>query len=212
MFVAFVAKTLGQLAPNLLRYLLHCAGHAVQRALVAPGDTSIPVDEDDAEPWEARNPTFPRLLALIFQQLKNSILVEVLEAVVGGVLGRYMGVRSDPRLRRFLEENRAPCVPALPWWCREMCDGAASRPLGIVGPVPVGAVAVAGAVGLVSVVAAGSGVSGPVGVMAGEVASLKAVWCGRWWCDPPGLGSPGVTAGVSGCLVWPLEVLPLCFR
>ena len=53
------------------------------------------VDEDGEKPTEARNPTFPQLLALIFQQLKNTILVEVLEAVAGQVLGKYMGFRSD---------------------------------------------------------------------------------------------------------------------
>ena len=44
----------------------------------------------------------------LFQQLKNAILVEVLEAVVGWVLGRYMGLRSDPRPLRFMEKKRAP--------------------------------------------------------------------------------------------------------
>ena len=64
-----------------------------------------------------RNPTFPQLLVLIFQQLKNTILVEALEAVAGSVLGKYMGFQSDQLLLLFFEENRAPCVPALPWWC-----------------------------------------------------------------------------------------------
>ena len=91
----------GQLAPELLRYLLLCAGQAAQRASVAAGDASTPVDEDGEEPAEARNPTFPQLRALIFQQLKYVILVEVLEAVAGRVLGKYMGFRSDQRLRRF---------------------------------------------------------------------------------------------------------------
>ena len=40
---------------------------------------------------EEHNLTFPQLLVLIIQQLKNTILVEVLEAVVGLVLGKYMG-------------------------------------------------------------------------------------------------------------------------
>ena len=52
-------------------------------ASVAAGDASTPVDEDGEEPAEERNPTFPQLQALIFQQLKNAILVEVLEAVAG---------------------------------------------------------------------------------------------------------------------------------
>jgi len=82
-FLAFVSTTLGQLAPELLRYLLLCAGQAAQRASVAAGDASTPVDDDGEEPAEARNPTFPQLRALIFQQLKNAILVEVLEAVAG---------------------------------------------------------------------------------------------------------------------------------
>ena len=91
---------------------------------------SVPGDEDsnsddaqrrpDAETEEACKPTFPQLQALIFQQLKNSVLIEVLEAVAGRVLDRCMGVRSDPLLHRFLEdsENHAPCVPqaALPRW------------------------------------------------------------------------------------------------
>ena len=58
-FLAFVATSLGQLAPELLRCLLMCAGQAAQKASVASEDTSIPVDEDDSEPEEARNPTFP---------------------------------------------------------------------------------------------------------------------------------------------------------
>ena len=97
-FLAFVATTLGQLAPELLCYLLLCAGQAAQRASVAAGDASTPVSEDGEEPAEARNPTFPQLLALIFQQLKNAILVEVLEAVVGQVLGKYMGFPLDQLL------------------------------------------------------------------------------------------------------------------
>ena len=90
-FLAFVATTLGQLALELLQYLLLCAGQAAQLASVAAGDASTPVDEDGEEPAEARKPTFPQLRALIFQQLKNTILVEVLEAVAGQVLGKYMG-------------------------------------------------------------------------------------------------------------------------
>ena len=83
MFLAFVVTTLGQLAQELLHYLLLCAGQAAQLASVTAGDVSTPVDEDGEEHAEARNPTFPQLLALIFQQLKNAILVEVLEAVAG---------------------------------------------------------------------------------------------------------------------------------
>ena len=60
---------------------------AAQKASVASGDAK-----------EAAGAHFP-------EQLKNSVLIEVLEAVAGRVLGRYMGVRSDPRLRRFLEET-----------------------------------------------------------------------------------------------------------
>ena len=41
-FIAFVATTLGQLAPDLLRYLLLCAGQAAQKASAASEDTSIP--------------------------------------------------------------------------------------------------------------------------------------------------------------------------
>ena len=52
--------------------------------------TCSTVDEDGEEPAEEHNPTFPQLLALIFQQLKNTILVEALEAVAGLVLGKYI--------------------------------------------------------------------------------------------------------------------------
>ena len=103
---------------------------------MASGDVSVPVDEDDAELEEARNPTSPQLLwALIFQQLKNSVLNEVpsLEAVAGRVLGRYKGVRTDPRLRRFLEGNRAQCVPAFPRWCRDAGTMAALGLWGLLG-------------------------------------------------------------------------------
>ena len=62
---------------------------------VAAGDAYTPVDDDGEEPAEARNPTFPQLQVLIFQQLKNAIPVEALEAVAGQVLGKYMGFRSD---------------------------------------------------------------------------------------------------------------------
>ena len=91
MFLAFVSTTLGQLAPELLFYLLLCEGQAAQRASVAAGDGSTPVDEDGEEPAEAHYPNFLQLLALIFQQLKSAILVEILEAVAGQVLGKYMG-------------------------------------------------------------------------------------------------------------------------
>ena len=74
MFLAFVAMPLGQLAPELLHYLQLCAGQAAQRASVAAGDVSTPVDEDGEEPAEEHNPTFPQLLVL-----KNTILVEVRE-------------------------------------------------------------------------------------------------------------------------------------
>ena len=141
----------------MLRYLLLCAGQAAQRASVAAGDASTPVDEDGEEPAEARNPTFPQLLVLIFQQLKNSILVEVLEAVAGQVLGKYMGFRSDQRLLLFFEENSAPCVPALPLWCWGLGAGVATGTGGPAGLAPPGAAAAPGAVGPVSVLVAGSG-------------------------------------------------------
>ena len=90
-FLAFVVTSLGQLAPELLCYLLLCVGQAAQLASVAAGDVSTPVDEDGEEPEEEHNPTFPQLLELIFQQLKTTILVEVLEAVAVRVLVKYMG-------------------------------------------------------------------------------------------------------------------------
>ena len=161
MFLAFVSTTLGQLAPELLRYLLLCAGQAAQWASVAAGDASTPVDEDGEEPAEARNPTLPQLRALIFQQLKKAILVEVLEAVAGRVLGRYMGFLLDQRLRRFFEENSAPCAPALPRWCWGLGAGVATGTGGPAGLAPPGAAAARGVVGPVSVVVAGSGGSGP---------------------------------------------------
>ena len=145
----------------MLSYLLLCAGQAAQRASVAAGDASTPVDDDGEEPAEARNPTFPQLRALIFQQLKNAILVEVLEAVAGRVLGKYMGFRSDQLLRLFFEENRAPCVPALPLWCWGLGVGVATGTGGPAGLAPPGALAAPGAVGPGSVVVAGSGGSGP---------------------------------------------------
>ena len=43
-FLAFVAMTLGQLAQELLCYLLLCAGQAAQQASVTAGDVSTPVD------------------------------------------------------------------------------------------------------------------------------------------------------------------------
>ena len=101
MFLTIVVTTLVQLALELLCYLLLCAGQAAQWASVAAGDASTPVDEDGEEPAEAHNPTFPHLRVLIFQQLKNAILVEVLEAVAGRVLGKYMGFRLDQLLQRL---------------------------------------------------------------------------------------------------------------
>ena len=82
-FLAFVVMTLGQLVQELLCYILLCARQAAQLASVAAGDVSTPVDDNGEEPVEERNPTFPQLQELIFQQLKNTILVEVLEAVAG---------------------------------------------------------------------------------------------------------------------------------
>ena len=55
----------------------------VNPGIIGAGGESTPVDEDGEELAEARNPTFPQLQALIYQQLKNAILVEVLEAVAG---------------------------------------------------------------------------------------------------------------------------------
>ena len=45
-FLAFVATTLGQLAQELLCYLLLCAGQAAQRASVTAEDEPTPVDSD----------------------------------------------------------------------------------------------------------------------------------------------------------------------
>ena len=57
-----------------------------------------------------RNPIFPQLLVLIFQQLKNTILVEVLEAIAGRVLGKYMGFQLDQlHWLFFLGEPRSLC-------------------------------------------------------------------------------------------------------
>ena len=81
----------------------------------------------------------------------------------GRVLGKYMGFRSDQRLRRFFEENRAPCVPALPWWCWGLGTGVATgtgEPAGLAFP---GAAAAPGAVGPVSAVVPGSGGPWPGG-------------------------------------------------
>ena len=108
-----------------------------------------------------RYPTFPQLWALIFQQLKNAILVGVLEAVAGRVLGKYMGFLSDQRLLRFFEENSAPCVPALPRWCWGLGAGVGAGTGGQAGLAPLDAAAATGAVGPVSVVGAGSGGHGP---------------------------------------------------
>ena len=118
---------------------------------------STQVDENGEEPAEARNPTFPQLLVLIFQQLKNAILVEVLEAVAGLVLGKYMGFRLNQWLQRFFKENHTPCVPALPRWCWGLDAGVATGTGGPAGLAPPGAAAASRAVGQVSVVMAGSG-------------------------------------------------------
>ena len=97
--------------------------------------------------------------------------MEVLDAVVGQVLGKYMGFRSDQRLRRGFEENCASCVPALPRWCWDLGAGGATGTGGQVGLAPPDAAAAFGAVGPVSVVVAGTG--GP----------------GLGFAPPPGLGS-----------------------
>ena len=77
--------------------------------------------------------------------------------MAGWVLGKYMGFRSDQLLRLFFEENRAPCVLALPWWCWGLGAGVATGTEGPAGLAPPGASAASGAVGLVSVVMVGSG-------------------------------------------------------
>ena len=183
-FLAFVVTTLGQLVLELLCYLLLCAGQAAQQASVAAGDVSTPVDEDGEEPAEAHNPTFPQLLALIFQQLKNYILVELLEAVAGRVLGKYMGFRLDQWLRWCFEENSAPCVPALPRWCLGLGAGVATGTGGPAGLAPPGAAAEPGAVGPVSVVVPGSGGPGPGG---GRPVSVVVAGSGGPW---PGVVLP----------------------
>ena len=106
-FLAFVTTTVGQLALELLRYLLLCAGQAAQRASVAAGDASTPVDEDGEEPAEARSPTFPQLRELIFQQLKSAILVEVLEAVAG------VSIWAFDRTSGFSCFSRRTALPAI---------------------------------------------------------------------------------------------------
>ena len=113
-FLAVVATTLGQLAPELLCYLLLCAGQAAQRASVAAGDASTPVDEDGEEPAGARNPTF---LSCSRSSSSRSRTLSWWRFWRLWRVKCYMGFRSDQRLRRFFEENRAPCVPALPRWC-----------------------------------------------------------------------------------------------
>ena len=205
MLLAFVATTLGPLAPDLLRYLLLCAGQAAQRASVASVDASVPVDEDDAEPEDPRNPTFPQLRAPIFQQLKNSVLVEALEAVAGRVLGRYMGVRSDPLLRHFLEVNRAPCVPALLSGVEKLVPGLLPglwTPFWLWLWVWAGRGVVWGEIPLALVCwwwLVGRPASGLSGVAAGGVAPLVegrlvlplvfwVAWCGCWRCGPFGSG------------------------
>ena len=105
--------------------------------------------------------TFPQLRELIFQQLKNTILVEVLEAVAGQVRGKYIGFRSDQQLLRFFEENSTPCVPALPLCCWGLGAGVATGTGGPAGLAPPGASAASAAVGPVSVVVSGSGGSRP---------------------------------------------------
>ena len=77
------------------------------------------------------------------------------------MLGKYMGFRLDQTLRRFFEENRAPCVPALPRWCWGLGAGVATGTVGPAGLAPSGAAAASGAVGQVSVVMAGGGGPGP---------------------------------------------------
>ena len=77
------------------------------------------------------------------------------------MLGKYMGFRSDQRLRRFFEENRAPCVPALPRWCWGLGAGVGAGTGGPAGLVPLNAAAATGAVGPFSLVGAGSGGHGP---------------------------------------------------
>ena len=44
----------------------------VNPGIIGAGGESTPVDEDGEEPEETRDPTFPQLLALNFQQLKNA--------------------------------------------------------------------------------------------------------------------------------------------
>ena len=87
--------------------------------------------------------------------------MEVLEDVEGQVLGKYMGFRLDQQLRLFFEENRAPCVPALPRWCWGLGAGVATGTGGHAGLAPPGAAAAPAAVGPVSVVMAGGGGPGP---------------------------------------------------
>ena len=66
----------------------------------------------------------------------------------------------DQWLQRFFEENHAPFVPALPRWCWDLGAGVATGTVGPAGLAPPGALAAPVAVGPVSVVVAGSGVSG----------------------------------------------------
>ena len=73
------------------------------------------------------------------------------------MLGKYMGFCSDQLLQRFFEENHAPRVPALPRWCWGLGAGVATGTGGPACLAAPGAAAAPAAVGLVSVVVAGSG-------------------------------------------------------
>ena len=77
------------------------------------------------------------------------------------MLGKYMGFCLDQLLWQFFEENRAPCVPALPWWFWGLGAGVDPGNGGPACLAPPGAAVAPAAVGPVSVVMAASGGPGP---------------------------------------------------
>ena len=93
-FVPLASSSIGELGADLLRLLWICAAMAVHAAEVRDEGGAVPEAAHGPRPgpldWKTRR-------GLLFQSMKNRYLVATYEAVVHRILGRYMGLRRDPK-------------------------------------------------------------------------------------------------------------------
>jgi hypothetical protein len=107
-FVPLASSSIGELGADLLRLLWICAAMAVHAAEVRDEGGAVPEAAHGPRPgpldWKTRR-------GLLFQSMKNRYLVATYEAVVHRILGRYMGLRRDPKFLQALDAVRPAWAP-----------------------------------------------------------------------------------------------------